>query len=208
MIELRSPALQADSLPAEPRGKPKNTAVRSLFLLCDIFATQELKWSLLHCRQIPYQLSYQGSSELRSLRSRSSKHFLSRPMTKEVIHLLPPMSPSTFLSQSTIFSHILDDNYTTQRSSSCFPPNPCSLSWLFIRGNILEESIFISHLYTEPTFVSNNSLLFPLPLGWWSETLAFKRGSCCNTTESTKKNMCHCFDHQVKGWHKYLSLST
>ena len=32
-IEPRSPALQADSLPAEPQGKPKNTGVGSLFLL-------------------------------------------------------------------------------------------------------------------------------------------------------------------------------
>ena len=32
-IEPRSPTLQAGSLPAEPRGKPKNTGVGSLFLL-------------------------------------------------------------------------------------------------------------------------------------------------------------------------------
>ena len=32
-IKPRSPALQADSLPAEPQQKPKNTAVGSLFLL-------------------------------------------------------------------------------------------------------------------------------------------------------------------------------
>jgi len=31
-IEPRSPALQADSLTAEPRGKPKNTGVGSLSL--------------------------------------------------------------------------------------------------------------------------------------------------------------------------------
>ena len=40
-IELRSPALQADPLPAEPPGKPKNTGVRSLFLLQQIFPTWE-----------------------------------------------------------------------------------------------------------------------------------------------------------------------
>ena len=56
-----SPSLQADSLPAEPQGKPKNTGVGSLFLLQQIFLTQELNWCLLHCRQILYQLSYQGS---------------------------------------------------------------------------------------------------------------------------------------------------
>ena len=62
-IELRSPALQADSLPAEPQGKPKNTGVGSLSLLQQIFPTQESNWGLLHCRQILYQLSYQGSPE-------------------------------------------------------------------------------------------------------------------------------------------------
>ena len=57
-IESKSPALQADSLPAEPQGKPKKTGVGSLYLLQRIFPTQE---SNLHCRQILYQLSYQGT---------------------------------------------------------------------------------------------------------------------------------------------------
>ena len=43
--------------------KPKNTGVGSLSLLQGIFLTQELNQGLLHCRQIPYQLSYQGSSD-------------------------------------------------------------------------------------------------------------------------------------------------
>jgi len=60
-IKPRSPTLQADSLPAEPPGKPKNTAVGSLSLLQGIFLTQELNQGLLHCRWILYQLSYQGS---------------------------------------------------------------------------------------------------------------------------------------------------
>ena len=59
--ELRSPALQADSLPSEPPGKPKNTGVGSLSLFQGIFQTQESNQGLLHCRQILYQLSYQGS---------------------------------------------------------------------------------------------------------------------------------------------------
>ena len=42
-IEPRSPKLQADSLPAEPPGKPKDTGVGSLSLLQQIFPTQELK---------------------------------------------------------------------------------------------------------------------------------------------------------------------
>ena len=60
-IEPRSPALQADSLPAETQGKPRNTWVGSLSLLQQTFPTQELNWGLLHCRWILYQLSYHGS---------------------------------------------------------------------------------------------------------------------------------------------------
>ena len=60
-IEPRSPPLQADSLPAEPPGKPKNTRVGSLSLLQRISHIQESNQSLLHCRWILYQLSYQGS---------------------------------------------------------------------------------------------------------------------------------------------------
>ena len=42
-------------------GKPKITGVGSLSLLQGIFPTQESNQGLLHCRQILYQLSYQGS---------------------------------------------------------------------------------------------------------------------------------------------------
>ena len=59
-IEPRSPALKVHSLPAEPQRKPKNTEVSSLSLLQQIFLTQESNWGLLRCRQILYQLSYQG----------------------------------------------------------------------------------------------------------------------------------------------------
>ena len=60
-IEPRSPALQEYSLPAEPQGKPMNTGVGSLSLLEGIFLIQESNQGLLHCGQILYQLSYQGS---------------------------------------------------------------------------------------------------------------------------------------------------
>ena len=46
-VKIRSPALQADSLPSEPRGKPKNTGVGSLSLLQGIFPTQGLNPHLL-----------------------------------------------------------------------------------------------------------------------------------------------------------------
>ena len=44
-IKPRSPALQADSLPAKPPGKPKNTVVGSLSVLQGIFPNQELNRS-------------------------------------------------------------------------------------------------------------------------------------------------------------------
>ena len=63
-IEPQCPVVQADSLLTKPPGKPKNTGVGSLSLLQGIFLTQELNQGLLHCRQILYQLRYQGSPEL------------------------------------------------------------------------------------------------------------------------------------------------
>ena len=59
----RTPGLPycGQSLSAEPQGKLKNTRVGNLSLLQLIFLIQESNRSLLHGRQILYQLSYQGS---------------------------------------------------------------------------------------------------------------------------------------------------
>ena len=62
-IKPRSSALQADSLPAEPPGKPKNTGVGSLSLLQGDLPDQESNQGLLHCWQILYQLSYEESPD-------------------------------------------------------------------------------------------------------------------------------------------------
>ena len=88
-IEPRSPALQADSSPAEPQGKPKNTGVDSLSLFQQIFPTQELNQGLLHCRRILYQLSYDGSIasvgpvQIAGLKNNSS--FFHTPSPHEII---------------------------------------------------------------------------------------------------------------------------
>ena len=84
--EPRPPALQADSLPAEPPGKPKNTGVGSLSLLQWIFPTQELKWSLLHCSQILYKLAIREEI----LRGILSLFCLSWP--EWILWILPPVS--------------------------------------------------------------------------------------------------------------------
>ena len=60
-LNLGFPSLQADSLPTETQEKPKNTGVGSLSLFQRIFPTQKSNQSLLHCRQILYQLRYQGN---------------------------------------------------------------------------------------------------------------------------------------------------
>ena len=60
-VEPRSPTLQVVSLPCETPGKPPNTGVVGLSLLQGIFRIQELNQGFLYCRQVLYQLSYQGS---------------------------------------------------------------------------------------------------------------------------------------------------
>ena len=72
--------IMANSLPAEPQGKPKNTGVGSLSFLQRIFQTQELNQGLLHCRQILYQLSYQRSPRIRQgfIFTYDSKVYLTR----------------------------------------------------------------------------------------------------------------------------------
>ena len=57
-IELGSPALQADSLPAEPPGSTRILEWVAYPFSNGIFPTQESNWGLLHCRWILYQLSY------------------------------------------------------------------------------------------------------------------------------------------------------
>ena len=55
-IKPRSPALQVDSLPSEPLGKPMNTGVGSLSLFQGILLTQASNQGLLYCKWILYQL--------------------------------------------------------------------------------------------------------------------------------------------------------
>ena len=93
-IQPRFPALQADSLPAEPPVKPKNTGVGSLSLLQGIFLTQEWNQGLLHCWRILYQLSYQGSQW--SFQA-CNKYFLQMVRKEKICQALKnPLLPFTF----------------------------------------------------------------------------------------------------------------
>ena len=109
-IDLGSLTLQADSLPAELPEKPKNTAVRILNLLQRIFPTQELNYSLLHCRRILYQLSYQGS-----------------PVHRVRPEILPLSSIPPFLSHCT-YSEV------TQSCLTLCNPVDCSLPRSSVHG--------------------------------------------------------------------------
>ena len=95
-IEPRPPALQADSLPAEPQGKPKNTGVGSLSLLQRTFPTQESNQGLLHCRRILYQLSYQGSPV--NPKGNQSWIFIGRIDAKAETPILWPPNAKSWLS--------------------------------------------------------------------------------------------------------------
>ena len=86
----RSPALRADSLPAEPREKPKDTGVGSLSLLQRIFLTHGWTWGLLHYRGILYQLSYQGNP----LKVLSTSYYISQAfLTYNLLMLFVPHLP-------------------------------------------------------------------------------------------------------------------
>ena len=82
-IKPRFPALQVNSSPAEPPGKPKNTGVGNLCLLQRIFPTQESNQGHLHGRRILYQLSYQGSPGISGIRK------VSHPYNRLIFLIFP-----------------------------------------------------------------------------------------------------------------------
>ena len=71
----------------------QNTGVGSLSLLQWIFPTQELNQGLLHCRQILYQLSYQGSHHIYTAAATAAKSRQSCPTLCDPINGSPPGSP-------------------------------------------------------------------------------------------------------------------
>ena len=98
-IEPGSPALQADSLPAEPQGKPKNTGVGSLSLLQGIFPNQESNQGLLHYRWILYQLNYQGSPGEMEESVSFEAEFLGSSQQDTIVGSLFPKFPSKFSNE-------------------------------------------------------------------------------------------------------------
>ena len=68
-IEPRSPTLQADSLPSEPPGKPKNTGVGSLSLLQGNLPDPRinLRFPALQADSLPTELSVISKGEGKAL---------------------------------------------------------------------------------------------------------------------------------------------
>ena len=136
--QTRSPALQVDSLPSEPLGKPKNIGVGSLSLLQGIFLTQESNWGL------PPQQADSLPAEL------PGKSDLTIPLTPDVQgqHFVKHSSFCTILVSKPVFNlghlslHLHCDFKTDQdstqlelphhqriRTSHCWPENEmCSLT--------------------------------------------------------------------------------
>ena len=71
----------------------QNTGVGSLSLLQWIFPTQELNQGLLHCRQILYHLSYQGSHHIYTAAATAAKSRQSCLTLCDPINGSPPGSP-------------------------------------------------------------------------------------------------------------------
>ena len=86
-FESRSPTLQADSLPGEPQGKPKNTGVGSLSLLQRIFLTQESNAELLKQTELP-RFPFKGNQTICDVNLSFSKaaklHVLSMVMIQNL----------------------------------------------------------------------------------------------------------------------------
>ena len=132
-IKPRSPALQVDSLPAEPQGKPNNAGVGGLSLLQGIFPAQESNQGLLHCRQILYQLSY----ERLSLSAQLSFS------TMAIINIHPTLWPSdsrTFLSELSEYCFTKKQDPSCEASFNLLPPN--------VRTH-LQALLFFASLITE-----------------------------------------------------------
>ena len=150
-IEPRSLTLQADSLPAEPPGKPKNTGVGSLSLLQRIFPIQESNRGFLHFRQILYQLSYQGSQYPTAI---GNSYLMTHEYLKFSVSSFTAQAPFSvlYLSSSATSYQAAKPRTWASSKPSRNPLTPPSFSSLFITNSdclyILKVLHIHSHLST------------------------------------------------------------
>ena len=166
-IEFGSPAFQADSLPAKPQGKPKNTGVGNLSLLQGIFQTPESNQGLLHCSLILYQLSYEGSP---------GKVFWTIKIALKVsVHthqfifffLICILFPFFLFPETNwiiyLFAFFLNDYLLDLIWSWAFPGTLVMLSrvWLFVTPGTIAHQAPLSTEYSRQEY--GNGLSFPAP---------------------------------------------
>ena len=124
------PSIVGRLFTSEPPGKPKNTGVGSLSLLQQIFLTQESNRGLLHCRWIPYQLSYQGLIHSLQL---NTQHLPGHPNEVSIINTWPlniilkksthtadrkiPLTSSHALYESLTFIRPSNSSYDTRKTT-------------------------------------------------------------------------------------------
>ena len=149
-----SDSLQPHGLYSTWSSPGQNTGVGSLFLLQGIFPTQGSNSGLLHCRQILYQLSYQGShisciTDLLNAHFLWSKHSAYISRTKESFRL--PItafgSRMTFVASKVLLSK-----------------NPSSYTWISKfqnqKGQSTFKTIMLAH-YSSLLQSSESQFCFP-----------------------------------------------
>ena len=101
-IEPRSPALQTDSLPGEPPGKPKNTGVGSMSLLQQIFLTQESKLEspALQVDSLPTELSGIADNDKRLLHKNKR---LTNQEDKTILNLSVPTTQQNWMKGEKMY---------------------------------------------------------------------------------------------------------
>ena len=133
--------MQADSLPAEPQGKPKNTGVGSRSLLQWIFLTQESNWGLPRCRHNLYQLNYQGSSN-GAVRTFSGRLNLGNGLPRNFISPLYISKCSLSVQRaqydSMLYTLVI---YTFKKIKTFFSLMQLIQILFFFRGNLLKEKM-------------------------------------------------------------------
>ena len=87
--------------------KPKNTEVGSLFLLQGVVSTQESNQGLLHCRWIPYLLSYQGNPMYLGLKPNFGPVLFFFSISSRLS--VKPLSQN--YTEQAVQKHIADDTY-------------------------------------------------------------------------------------------------
>ena len=125
---------QADSLPAEPPGKSKNTGVGSLSFLQQIFLTQESNWGSLHYRQILYYCAicccFSVTESWLTLQTHEWQH-ARLPCSSLSPRVCSNSCPLSWWCYLTFSSSVIPFSFCLQHflASGSFP-----VSWLFASG--------------------------------------------------------------------------